>query len=237
MTRTIQHNPNNYIYIAHERNNRATRAVVSTFGVIAALAGIEHGIGEILQGNVAPSSIMFLSWPDSAFFEIVGGEPAMTLVPNLLVSGILTILFSLAFLVWATLFVQRKNGALVLMLLSIAMLLVGGGFGPPLLGLILSAAATRINSPLTWWRTRLSLNLRNFLSHLWPWSFAAAILAWLLLLPGSSILSYYFGVNNPNLLMTFILCAFSFLLLTIFTGFARDAHSQKDSARAASLSG
>lgn len=228
MTRTLQHNRNNYI--AHERNNRATRAVVSTFGVIAALAGIEHGIGEILQGNIAPSGIVILSWPNSAFFENVGGEPAMTLIPNLLVSGILSVLFSLAFLVWATLFIERKNGAFVLMLLSIAMLLVGGGFGPPLLGLILSATATRIHAPLRWWHTRLSTESRSFLSTLWPWLFTAAVIAWLLLLPGSSILSYYFRVNDPNLVLTFILCAFGFLLLTIFSGFARDAHSQKNEA-------
>ena len=90
----------------------ATRVFASTFGAIFALAGIEHGIGEIFQGNVAPSGIMILSWPESEFFRSLGGEPAMTIVPNLLVTGILAILFSLILLVWATLFVQRKNGGL-----------------------------------------------------------------------------------------------------------------------------
>jgi hypothetical protein len=233
MTQTLQPNRNNYT--THERHNRATRAVVLTFGVLAALAGLEHGIGEILQGNIAPRGIVILSWPNSAFFENVGGEPAMTLVPNLLVSGILSVLFSLAFLVWAMLFIERKNGAFVLTLLSVGMLLVGGGFGPPLLGLILSVAATRIHAPLSWWHTRLSVELLSFLSRLWPWFFTAAIIAWLLLLPGSSILSYSFGVNDTNLTLTFILFAFGFLLLTIFSGFARDAHSQKESAGASSM--
>jgi hypothetical protein len=228
MTQTLQPKRNNYT--THERHNRATRAAVSTFGVLAALAGLEHGIGEILQDNIAPSGIVILSWPNSAFFENVGGEPAMTLIPDLLVSGILSVLFSLAFLVWVTLVIERKNGALVLTLLSVGMLLVGGGFGPPLLGLILSATATRIHAPLRWWRTRLSVELWSFLNALWPWSFAAAVIAWLLLLPGSSLLSYYFGVNDPNLVLMFILFAFGFLLLTIFSGFARDAHSQKESA-------
>jgi hypothetical protein len=53
------------------------------------LAGIEHGVGEIVQGNRAPAGTMIESWPDSAPFEIVGGEPAMTIVPNLLLTGIL----------------------------------------------------------------------------------------------------------------------------------------------------
>ena len=28
------------------------------------LAGIEHGIGEVLQGNCAPSGILFPPWPE-----------------------------------------------------------------------------------------------------------------------------------------------------------------------------
>jgi hypothetical protein len=46
----------------------------------------------------------------------------MTIVPNLLVAGVLTILVSLAVLVFAAAFVQRKNGGLVLILPSIIML-------------------------------------------------------------------------------------------------------------------
>ena len=67
----------------------ATRVTVSTFGVLAGLAGIEHGIGEVFQGNVAPDWVMIESWPDSEVFDILSGEPAMTLVPNLLLTGIL----------------------------------------------------------------------------------------------------------------------------------------------------
>jgi hypothetical protein len=110
--------------------NNATRITVSTFGVLAGLAGIEHGIGEALQGNVAPDAAMFLSWPDSEVFELLNGEPAMTLIPNLLVTGILAIVASLIFLAWATMFVHRKHGGLVLILLSVVMLLVGAGFSP-----------------------------------------------------------------------------------------------------------
>src|SRR6266498_2748870 len=115
----------------------ATKVTVATFGALAGLAGLEHGIGETLQGNRAPDGMLIVSWPGSAFFRIVAGEPAMTIVPNMLVTGILAILVSLAFLMWVTMFVQRKHGGLVLILLSLVMLLVGGGFGPPLLGIIL----------------------------------------------------------------------------------------------------
>jgi hypothetical protein len=41
----------------------------------------------VLQGNSVPAGIMILSWPGSTFFAILGGEPALTVVPNLLGTG------------------------------------------------------------------------------------------------------------------------------------------------------
>lgn len=206
----------------------ATKLTVSALGILMGVAGIEHGIGEILQGNVAPVGIMFPSWPDSAFFRIVGGEPAMSVIPNLLVTGVLAILFSLTFLVWATLFVQRKNGGLILILLATVMLLVGGGIFPPIIGIILGILGTRINAPLTWWRTHLFVDLRHFLGKVWLGSFVACLIAWLLLFPGINILGYFFGVNNPSLTVLFIFFAFGSLLSTLFTGFAHDSQMQID---------
>lgn len=208
----------------------ATRITVSTFGALAGLAGIEHGIGEVLQGNRATDGVMILSWPDSELFEILTGEPAMTLVPNLLVTGILAIVVSLTFLVWATMFVGRKHGGLVLILLSVVMLVVGAGFGPPILGVIVGVAATGINAPLTWWRTHLSGSARRLLAGVWPWSYVAGMIAWLLLLPGTILLDYFFGVSGSDLvvpsLTLLVLSAFGLLLLTIFAGFAYDAQRQ-----------
>lgn len=206
--------------------NRATRITVSAFGALTGLAGIEHGIGEILQGNIAPAGTMILSWPDSAFFRVLAGEPAMTVIPNMLITGILAVLSSLFYLVWVTLFVQRKNAGLVVVLLSIVMLLVGGGFGPPVFGVILGLAASRIHAPLTWWRTHLPAGLRRLLGQLWPWSLSTGVIAWLSMLPGTSILAYFFGVENPNLVYVLVLCMFGLLFLTIIAGFASDIERQ-----------
>jgi hypothetical protein len=186
------------------------------------LAGVEHGAGEILQGSTAPAGIMFPSWPDSAFFRIVGGEPAMTLVPNLLVTGILAILFSLAFLAWAALFVERKNGGLVLILFAVAMLLAGGGIFPPVIGILIGILATRINAPLTGWPAHFPAATKDFLGRLWPWSFGACVLAWLCLFPGINILGYFFGVNDPSYTVMAIVLAFGMLGVTVFTGLALD---------------
>jgi hypothetical protein len=203
---------------------------VATFGVVAGLAGIEHGIGEVLQGNRAPTGLVIQSWPGSKVFQILNGEPALTIIPNLFITGILAILVSLMFLGWAILFVQRRNGGLVLLLLSGVMLLVGGGFGPPLLGMILALAATRIDAPLMPRLIHLSPGLRRVLSAAWPWSLAAALVAWLSLMPGAVLLDYFVGVNNPLLLIpALILAAFGLLLATIMAASAYDhqrAHTQ-----------
>ncbi len=204
----------------------ATRVLVSTLGTIMGVAGIEHGVGEVLQGNVTPSGVMILSWPDAAFFRAVEGEPAMTIVPNLLVTGILAILFSSVFLVWVTIFIQRKNGGLILALISIPMLLFGGGIFPPILGIILGILGIWIHAPLTWWRAHLSSRLVEYLSKMWIWLFAANLIAWLLLFPGLSIIGYFSGASNPTVTIAIILFAFVSLLVTIISGFAYNIRRQ-----------
>ena len=200
--------------------NRATRAFVSTFGAIMALAGIEHGIGEVLQGSVAPSGIMILSWPNSAFFRNVGGEPAMTVIPNLLVTGIVAILLSLALLAWTTLFVQRKHGGLVMVLIAVGMLLAGGGIFPPVLAILVAVVASRLHSRLTWWRGQLHPGVRQFLAGLWPWSFGACVTGWVLMFAGPAVAGYFFGAEVAELVWVFLLFALGTLVSTIVTGFA-----------------
>lgn len=207
----------------------ATKVVVLAFGIMLGIAGIEHGIGEIFQGNIAPGGMVIKSWGESKLFSILMGEPAMTIIPNLLITGVLAIIVSLSIMVWAVVFVQRKNGGLVLILLSILLLLVGGGFGPPLIGIIIGAAGTRINAPLPWWRKRLSVNTRRLLSKLWPWSLIASLLSYFYMFPVSIILWHFFGVYNPNIILSVSLFAFGSLLLAVFSGFARDMdHSDRN---------
>ena len=46
-------------------------------------------------------------------------------------------------------FIQRKRGGPILIILSIVFLLLGGGFFPPLIGIIGGAAGTQINKSLS----------------------------------------------------------------------------------------
>lgn len=197
----------------------ATRLTVSVFGALTGAAGLEHGIGEVLQGNVAPDEIVIQSWPGPGPFSILSGEPAMTIVPNLLVAGVLTIALSLIFLVWAVLFVQNKHGGPVLILLSLLMLLAGGGFAPPIMGVIIGAAATRINAPLGWQRVPL-------LAALWPWSLGAGVATWLLMLPGVPVLAYLSGLADATFVSILALCMFGLLFSTTITAFAHDSETR-----------
>ena len=203
-------------------NTSASRIVASVFGVLAGLGGIAHGIGEILQGNVAPSGIIINSWAEGPIATNMGGEPGMTIVPNLFVTGLLTVLVSSALLVWSAVFVQRKNGGWILLFLSIAMLLVGGGFAPPIIGALAGVAGTGIKAPLTWWRTHLPANVRRILAKLWPWVFGVCAINCAFLVVGSVILVYSFGLNNPDLFTNSFFFAVLSLPLTILTGVAYD---------------
>ncbi len=119
-----------------------TKVAASILGLFAGISGgVFHGIGEVLQGNVAPNGMMIQAWPA---MQATLGEPAMTIVPNFLLTGIIAIIMGILVTIWATMFIERKNGGLILILLSIIMLLFGGGIIPPIIGLIGGIIGTRI---------------------------------------------------------------------------------------------
>ncbi len=118
-----------------------TRVAASAIGIFGGLGGASHGPGEMLQGNIAPNGLVIEAWPE---LTVLAGEPAMTIIPSFLVTGVLTVIFGLLVAVWAAKFVQRKNGGLVLIFLSIIMLLVGGGLFPPAFGVVAGIIGTRI---------------------------------------------------------------------------------------------
>lgn len=114
----------------------------------------------------------------------MGGEPGMTIVPNLLVTGILNIVISLAVVVWAACTHDKKGGR-ILILLSLLMLLVGGGLGPPVIGVLAGVAGTGIGTQSAWWQKRLSESGWRFLGALWPGIFGVAAINGIFLVIGS----------------------------------------------------
>jgi hypothetical protein len=199
----------------------ARRILASTLGAAAGIAGVEHGVFEVVQGHVPPDSIVIASMGPPCVPEEVWNacEPAMTLIPSFLISGLLSIIIGVLVTVWAAAFVQKRHGGLILILLSIALLLVGGGFFPPLIGIVAGIVGAKIHSRLDWWRARGSMPGVRVLAGLWPWVLVAFIV-WVF---GQWIIGYFFNdwlMENGYLILIFVIGP---LVLSPFAALAHDA--------------
>ena len=197
---------------------KATRMVASTFGILAGLAGLEHGYFEILQGSTKPVSLMFASMGPPCVPEKIWNacEPAMTILPNFLVTGILTIILGLLVTIWSSAFVRSKNRGMVLVLLSVALLLVGGGFFPPLIGIVGGAAGTQVNKSLT---GKPAGGFLRFAAKLWPWPLVI-FMVWIL---GQWLVGYFYNDFLQSIMGLGLLLILAMLPLSIYTGYAHDA--------------
>ncbi len=200
----------------------ASRASISVFGVIISFAGIEHGIGEILQGNQAPTGVMIASWPTSPFFRMLAGEPAMTIIPNLLATGMLAILTTVIFLMLSTAWLNKKFAGWMMIPVAIAMLLSGAGMSPPILVVILSVATIVMHNPTRKIRSRKRTSFHQLRAKLWQGTLILSVICWLAVLPGLPLLDYFSDVNSPLLVLVVTLCAIGTLLLTLNFARARD---------------
>jgi hypothetical protein len=212
-------------------NINASLLMARVWGLLAGIGGLVHGIGEVLQGSAKPVGLIIDSWTEGPIATNMGGEPAVTVVPNLLLAGSLTILVSLAMMVWAAGYADRRNGGRVLVLLAPALLLTGGGFGPPLIGLVAGWAGTGVHAPLRWWREHPLAGPRHLLATSWPWLCAACFVATTVLVIGSLVLVFVFGVDNAGLFTNLFLVAIVLQLLTAVAGFARDGQQRQAEVR------
>ena len=221
--------------LSAKKNLSATRVVASTLGVLVGLFGMEHGFFEMLQGHVRPSGFIVDAIGPAQEFWPGAMEPALTIIPSFFVTGILAMIVGLLTTIWAGVFIESKYGARVLLLLCIVLLLVGGGSPPLTAGTIACLVATRINKPLTWWRTHLSDRARGVLARLWPWSIIAYVV---IALAGVEIaifgypLAWFFSFD----IMTIILYAIGnislvFMGVAVLSGFAYDIQKRLDSEK------
>lgn len=113
---------------------------VSTVVLITytAIIGFIHGVGEILQaGSKSNSNLIYaldVADPDKVWHA---GLPAFSVIPEFLISGIITVLISIAIVIFANLLIE-SNYFKFFPLLFILLFLFGGGFVPPFIGIITS---------------------------------------------------------------------------------------------------
>jgi hypothetical protein len=208
----------------------ATRAIAIAFGILTGLAGIEHGFFEMLQGSVAPSGVVIEAIGSAQRFWEFGTEIAMTVVPNFLATGILAMIVGLAIIIWSSAFIQNKYGAHVLAILTIMLLLFGGGFAPIFGAVLAIIVATRINKPLTWWSTHISVNTRGFLARSWKWTMIVFVAVYVFCIVsgifGWPLLLFFDAITATNILLVIGSSVLVFMLYVILAGFAYDIQKQ-----------
>lgn len=206
--------------------NEKTRVTASTIGILLGLAGIiNHGLFEIMQGNIPTGGLFIEAIGEANRFWIHGTEGAFTIILNFLVTGICVVLVSLSLIIWSLKYMHVKHGTTVFLALLILLTLVGGGIGYILLFVPTWAFATRIDRPLEWWKKVLSARMRKALSKLWFYSLVATALSWLTLME-LGIFGYFPGQKNPDKILNIVYAfLFTSVILACFTfvcGYAAD---------------
>lgn len=196
---------------------KATHIVAASLGVMAGLAGLEHGYFEVLQGNIPTDGLMIASIGPPCVPEEVWNacEPAMTVLPNYLLTGIVAVMIGVFIMVWSAAFLQRKQGGVVLILLSVALLLFGGGIFPPLIGIIGGAAGTQIDRPIRKAPGRITYAAAS----LWPWPLVL-LMTWLV---GQFFVGYLFNDFLRSFMWLGLLLILAMLPLSVYSAYAHDA--------------
>jgi hypothetical protein len=209
--------------------NRATRIIVTVVGIMLAIAGLDHGFFETLQGSKPTTGLIIQAIGPE--MNLWGTEEAFTVIPNFLVTGLLAIAVSLAIIVWSLRYLDTQHGATVFGLLFIALFLVGGGIAAQIVFVPFAwAAARQINKPLDGWRRLLPEPAGCWLAKIWPVTLALGTLSLLIGL-FIAITGYVPGVRDDESILA-VCWAFVFgggwglYLLTYVSGFVYDARQR-----------
>ncbi len=203
----------------------ATRVIVSIIGVFFGFSGINHGFFEVLQGNTPTNGFVIQAIGEHHRFWPEGTEEAFTVIPNFLVSGVLSMLIGLVIMIWSIGYIHKKHGRTVFLALFILLFLVGGGIGQVAFFMPAWAFATRMDKPLNGWKRILPQRIWPFLSKLWV---DTLIIATTLMAIGLEIAIFGLvpGVTNPatiqNTALLSVLFAALLYPITFIAGFGHD---------------
>ena len=210
-----------------QTHNAATHVVATTLGVLTGIGSIDHGLLECLQGfRPTPGLIVNALGPGynwTAWKQ--GGEGALTLIPNFLVTGVVATLLGLLMILWSLRALHKPHGPAIYLSLGVASFLTGGGVAQVVLFTLAWAVATRIRGSLAFWRRLLPGALRPALGRLWPWTLAAATLLFFIALE-IAVFGYAPGVTGLtdllHLCWKILAAALALYLLSILSAFSAD---------------
>lgn len=147
--------------------NKSLKLNVSILVFIFAVSGIIHGFFEFLQGNTRTEGMFIAAIGDAWRMWPHGHEWAFTLISNFRITGIVTMIIGLGIFLWPVVFIQKKNGSIILLLLFITSVLTGGGVAQTLFFPWICLAAGCINKPLDKWKNRFKPCTQNMLASAW----------------------------------------------------------------------
>jgi hypothetical protein len=204
----------------------ATRVIATTVGVFFGLfSGVNHGVFEFLQGNKPTNGFLINAIGEAHRFWPSGTEPALTIVPNFMLTGIISVIVGLAIVIWSIWFLPTRHGRTVFLGLFILSVLVGGGIGQMFFFIPAWAFATRMGKPLAWWRKVLPPGTWPFLSRLWPVTLLLATVAILIGLE-MAIFGYFPGMTDietiENTNMNFVFGSAFLYVISFIAGFGHE---------------
>lgn len=145
----------------------ALKKAASAAGIVAGIAGTEHGFFEMLQGNNTINAHIIDAIGPAQRFWLFGTEPAFTLIPNFLITGIIAAIAGIMLIIWSAAFIGKKYSALTISGLSVVMFLTGGGFAPPVFALAAIISVLLMKMKHRFLRKYCPEKIINFLSKPW----------------------------------------------------------------------
>ena len=209
----------------------ATKTIASTLGVLTGIIGMNHGLFEAIQGNHATGGFIINAVGKGNNWTVWsnGGEGAFTIIPNFLLTGILTMVFGVLLAIWSGGFIHTKRGATVFLFLSSMLFLFGGGVAQIPFIFLAWMVITRINKPLDWWKKTISEKTRMKIAKAWA---GLLITSYLLILLALELAIFGFFPNITDkttlqiILYSSLVSGGVILLCSIVAGFAKDLEAQ-----------
>jgi hypothetical protein len=187
---------------------------IAIFSSLFGFSGIEHGFFEILQGNTKPNGFIISAIGPLQRFWLHGTETAFTLIPNFQITGIIAIITSICVIIWSLYFLRNKYSWIILLFLSVAQFLTGGGFAQIFLSVVLSITAAGLYRPRKFWKEYISEKFRLFLSFLWNITFLLFIAIFIISME-MAVFGLPYGKTNPEMIYG-VMMSFSYIMIILF---------------------
>lgn len=195
---------------------RKAKISLSTFGVILGIAGIEHGIGEILQGSKKVGVHFFESWPDNELYEVLAGEPAFSVITEItfINVGIIAIIVSIMMTICSIFFIDKSYGSILFLILNILMFGFGAGFaGPIIIGIPIVIFSMFLRRDRT--AKIRSDRYMKFIRGSFNIFYALSIVSWFMMWPGFVLISNFYRFSTGMQSIVYIVGGISMVLFFV----------------------